>query len=171
MQLLTERLTGIPCDYAYENAAMKWGHDQEPFARILYAERMKKVVRQVGFIPHPTIEMSGASPDGLIDTEGLLEIKCPQSFTHVNYILDGVVPDQYKPQMIWQMICTGRIWCDFVSYDPRMPERLRLFVIRFHLKDVAAQKLEEIITGVISLNFEVNDVLSLLNAYEMKTPT
>jgi len=164
IQLVTERLTGIPTDYGFETVDMKRGVEQEPFARIRYAETRNVHVDQIDFVPHPTIEMAGASPDGLVGTDGLIEIKCPRSFTHINYLLDDVVPEDYKYQMIWQMICTGRMWCDFVSYDSRLPKQLQLFVKRFHLKDVPEEELKKIVEGVIKLNAEVEDLrLTLLS--------
>jgi hypothetical protein len=88
------------------------------------------LITDVGFIPHPTISDFGASPDGFVD-DGLIEIKCPTSTTHLQYMLNRVVPEQYKPQMLTQCACTGRKWVDFVSYDPRMPEPQQLFIIRY----------------------------------------
>jgi putative phage-type endonuclease len=132
MQIVTEMLTGLPTDYGFESFDMKWGKEQEPFARLIYGDLAQSHVDQIAFAQHPQILHAGASPDGLIGKDGLLEIKCPRSFTHINYILDDVVPEDYKPQMLWQMACTGRAWCDFMSYDPRMPENLRVFIKRFN---------------------------------------
>lgn len=126
-QLIAERLTGQPAD-SYCNAAMQWGIDTEPFARAAYEFYRDSEVTEVGFIIHPEIDQSGASPDGLVADDGLVEIKCPNTATHIDTLLSGKVPRKYITQMQWQMACTGREWCDFVSFDPRMPEDMRLFV-------------------------------------------
>lgn len=126
-QLIAERLTGQPAD-SYCNAAMQWGIDTEPFARAAYEFYRDSEVTEVGFIIHPEIDQSGASPDGLVADDGLVEIKCPNTATHIDTLLSGKVPKKYITQMQWQMACTGREWCDFVSFDPRMPEDMRLFV-------------------------------------------
>lgn len=129
-QLVVETLIGAPVEDTYTNAAMQWGTEQEPFARASYELLTGAMVDQVGFVLHPTIERAGASPDGMVGEDGLLEIKCPKTATHLNYVLVGEVPLEYQNQMQWQMACTGREWCDFVSYDPRLPEHLQLFVRR-----------------------------------------
>ena len=128
-QLVAERLTGSPSD-SFSNAAMAWGTEQEPNARMAYEAFTGELVDQVSFIDHPTIANSGASPDGLVGEDGLIEIKCPNTATHIDTLLHRNIPNKYLLQMQWQMTCTGRQWCDFVSYDPRMPERLQLCVIR-----------------------------------------
>ncbi len=128
-QLVAERLTGTVVD-GYKNEAMEWGIATEAEARGSYEFYTDTVVSPVGFIPHPTIAMSGASPDGYIGTEGILEVKCPNTATHIETLLGQAVPSKYILQMQWQMACTGRLWGDFVSFDPRMPEEMRLFVKR-----------------------------------------
>lgn len=130
-QLVAERLTGQPQD-SYTNAAMQWGIDTEPQARMAYEFRTDATVTPAWFIEHPTIPMSGASPDGLIGDVGLVEIKCPNTATHIETLLGQSIPDKYEAQMQWQMACTGAKWCDFVSFDPRLPEKMRLFVSRAH---------------------------------------
>lgn len=117
--LLVERLNGQPTE-GFTNAAMQWGTEQEPHARAEYEFITLHDVEQVAFIDHPTIAMTGASPDGLVGTDGLIEIKCPNSKAHIEFLETSAVPDRYLKQMHWQMICTGRVWCDFVSYDPRI---------------------------------------------------
>jgi putative phage-type endonuclease len=139
-QLVAERLTGEPGD-KYTNAAMQWGTDTEPHARAAYEFMHGADVQLVGFIPHPKIEMAGASPDGLVEADGLVEIKCPNTATHIETLLGGSVPGKYQAQMQFQLACTGRQWCDFVSFDPRLPESMRLFVRRLN-RD------EEYITGL-----------------------
>lgn len=140
-QLVTERLTGERAE-SYTNAAMAWGTETEPLARAAYETAQYAVVDEVGFVDHPTIAMAGASPDGLVGSEGLIEIKCPNTATHIDTLLGGSVPGKYITQMQWQMACTGRKWCDFVSFDPRLPGQLRLFVRRVERDDTAIADLE-----------------------------
>jgi putative phage-type endonuclease len=129
-QLVCERLTGKPAE-SYSNAAMQWGTDTEPFARAAYEARMDLLVTEVGFIDHPWIVMSGASPDGLAN-EGMVEIKAPNTATHIETLLTKTVPAKYITQMMWQMACADRPWCDFVSFDPRLPEKHQLFIKRIN---------------------------------------
>jgi putative phage-type endonuclease len=132
IQLVTERLTKLPVE-GFQSAAMQWGVEQEPVARACYEAHTGVFVEQTGFHTHTSIKWLGASPDGFAD-DGLLEIKCPNSNTHVDYLLAKEVPAKYKSQMLTQMLVTGRKWCDFVSFDPRLPEHLQLFVIRYEPK-------------------------------------
>lgn len=148
-QLIAERLTGTVAD-SYTNAAMEWGTATEADARAAYAFYQDAAVEQATFVPHPSIEMSGASPDGLIGTDGLVEIKCPNTATHIETLLKGGVPEKYILQMHWQMACTGRQWCDFVSFDPRMPENLRLFVKRIQRDGVLLLDLEDKVKDFLS---------------------
>ena len=129
-QLVCERLTGKPAE-SYSNSAMQWGTDTEPFARAAYEARMDLLVTEVGFIDHPWIPTSGASPDGLAN-EGMVEIKAPNTATHIDTLLSRTVPAKYITQMMWQMACADRPWCDFVSFDPRLPERHQLFIKRIN---------------------------------------
>ena len=140
-QLICERLTGSPSEM-YQNAAMAWGTEQEPAARGAYEARTGVLVQEVGFVPHPTIEGAGASPDGLVDPNGSVEIKCPNTATHIDTLIGNEPPGKYRWQMMMQMACTGRQWCDFVSYDPRMPEKMQLFVVRLHRDDKAIFEME-----------------------------
>jgi putative phage-type endonuclease len=128
-QLLTERLTGKSAE-KFTSKEMRWGTETEAEARAAYIFNRAAVVEEVGFILHPTVGDSGASPDGLSDDDGLLEIKCPKTETHIETLLSQEVPEEYISQMQWQMACTGRAWCDFVSYDPRVEEYLRFFCKR-----------------------------------------
>jgi putative phage-type endonuclease len=127
-QLVTERLTGAPTE-GFQSAAMEWGIEQEPHARAAYEAREGVLVDEVDFVRHPLLE-AGASPDGLVGEDGLIEIKCPATSTMLEYIEDRSVPRKYILQIQWQLACTGRNWCDFVAFDPRLPEHLRLLVIR-----------------------------------------
>ena len=127
-QLVVERITG-KVEESYSNSAMAWGTEHEPMARAEYEILRGVMVNEIGFVPHPTIENSGASPDGLVGDKGLIEIKCPNTATHIETLLTRDIPKKYMCQMYWQMACTGREWCDFVSYDPRMPDHLKLCII------------------------------------------
>jgi hypothetical protein len=132
---------------------MEWGVLQEPMARIAYEEKASVFVEQVSFVEHPTIEWFGCSPDGLVGEEGLIEIKAPSSKNHIKYLLGGKPPAKYIPQMQCQMAVTGRKWCDFVSYDPRLPEDLQLFVVR----------LERDVSFIMSMEEEVDKFLKEVN--------
>jgi len=161
-ELVAERLSGTRAE-GFTNAAMQWGTDQEPEARLAYEFRNDASVELVGFVPHPSIDMSGASPDGLVGDDGLLEIKCPNTATHIETLLTGEIPGKYVVQMQWQMACTGRAWCDFASFDPRMPEQMRLFVKRVQRDDGHIAGLEE---EVRTFLFELDTtVRQLLRAY------
>jgi putative phage-type endonuclease len=129
-QLVLERVTGTKAD-SYTNAAMQWGIDQEPFARAAYEASRGVMVDEVGFIPHPTIAAAGASPDGLVGDDGMVEIKCPDSKTALEcWLAENPVESKYFAQMQWQMRCADRSWCDYVVFDPRMPAKAQLFVVR-----------------------------------------
>jgi putative phage-type endonuclease len=155
--LVVERLTGQKAS-SFSNAAMEWGTEQEPNAKAAYAAKTGILVEDVGFIDHPTVAMSGASPDGLAE-DGLVEIKCPNTATHLEYIFDGKPPQKYVTQMQWQMACTNRPWCDFVSFDPRLPERLQLLVVRVPRDDDYIKMLEQEVTTFLQ---ELDDKLNKL---------
>lgn len=157
-QLVAERLTGKPQE-SFSNAAMQWGTEQEPMARSAYEIQRGEMIEQVGLILHPSITMAGASPDGLIGDKGLIEIKCPNTATHIDYATSGKAPTKYELQMLWQMECTGREWCDFVSYDPRMPFDMQLFIVRFHRDE---KRISEIIAEVTKLNAEIEEQINKL---------
>jgi len=129
--LLVERLTGQP-EETYVNPAMLWGIEVEPQACDAYAFHTDAELTEAGFVDHPTIAMSGASPDRFVGDDGLLEVKCPLTATHLDTLMGQAVPGRYLTQIGWQLACTGRAWCDFVSYDPRLPWNMRLFVKRVH---------------------------------------
>lgn len=157
--LLTERLTGLPTE-GFTNAAMAWGTEKEPEARDAYAALVGFAVQEIGFVDHPTISMAGASPDGLVGDFGLVEIKAPNTATHLDTLLSGRPAGKYVTQMQWQMACTGRDWCDFASYDPRLPEHLRLFVTRIERDDEAIEAME---TEVVAFLAELDARISELN--------
>jgi putative phage-type endonuclease len=141
-QLICERLTGQQGE-SFSNAAMAWGSETEPLARSAYENARGLLVTEVGFVNHPNIEMAGASPDGLVETLGMLEIKCPNTATHIDTLLSLLVPTKYNTQMQWQMRCCNRKWCDFVSFDPRLPQDLQLFIKRVDFDSVYVAMLEK----------------------------
>lgn len=167
-ELVAERLTGTQAA-GYSNAAMQWGTDMEPEARENYAFISDVEVEQVGFVPHPTIEMAGASPDGLIGDDGLVEIKCPNTATHIDTLIGQAVPAKYVTQMQWQMACTGRAWCDFVSYDPRMPEGMQVFIRRVERDEETITQLEaDVSTFLAELADKVASLTAIYGASEQQ---
>ena len=158
-QLVAEILTGKPQGSDYVNAAMAFGTEMEPLARSAYEAETGFSVDEVGFCQHPTIERAGASPDGLVSNSGLVEIKCPKVATHLAYLIAGIVPVGYKNQMMWQMSCTNRDWCDFVSFRPDLPEHLQLFIIRYKRDPARILELE---TAVIAFLDSVDKMINQL---------
>ena len=148
IELIGERLTGQIASH-YVTPAMQWGSDNEPFAREAYEMQTGELVSSAGFILHPAIADSGASPDGYVN-EGLIEIKCPTTPTHITFLLERVVPPNHMIQMQWQMACTGRPWCDYASFDPRLPEHLRLSIGRIPRDDDMIEKLEADVRGFLT---------------------
>lgn len=162
-QIVCERLTGKAPD-TFTNAAMAHGTETEPLARAAYEMARSVLVDEIGFVPHPTL-MAGASPDGLVGEDGLIEIKCPQTNTHIETLLSQKIPAKYLAQMTWQMICTKRKWCDFISFDPRLPQELQMFVQRYSLDIKYAEKLEHEVNLFL---IEVDTVLTQLNQLKEK---
>lgn len=140
-QLVCERLTGEPTE-SYTNAAMQWGLDKEPEARAAYEFRIDQRTAPAAWVRHPSLDWSGASPDGFVGGDGLVEFKCPNTATHIETMLGAGIPEKYRWQMQWQMACTGREWCDFVSYDPRLPENMRFYIRRFERETETVAMLE-----------------------------
>jgi len=162
-QLICERLTNQKGE-SFTNAAMQWGTETEPLARISYEVAQNVLVDEVGFIPHPRILMAGASPDGLIGDNGLLEIKCPNTATHIDTLLSETVPGKYNTQMQFQMACTDREWCDFVSFDNRLPTELQLFVKRVPRDNVFIRLIEgEIVQFIAELDDKINKLMKVKN--------
>lgn len=162
-QLVAERLTGTLAD-GYTNEAMERGKEIEADARRAYAFRTGCQVDEAGFYQHPTIAMSGASPDGLIGDDGVVEFKCPNTATHIDTLRGGSIPRVYQLQMLWEMACTGRKWCDFVSFDPRLPESMTLSITRIHID---ADRLAEVELEVRKFLAEVDEaVADLRRRYE-----
>ena len=158
-ELVVQRLTGVPGE-SFTNAAMEWGTATEPLARIAYEAKMGIFVDEVAFIDHPSISNFGCSPDGCIaDGNGLLEIKCPNSSTHIEYLTDDKPPTKYVPQMQCQMAVTGRQWCDFLSFDPRLPEDLQLFVVRLERDEEYIKAMEAEVEKFLS---EVEEMFTKL---------
>jgi len=155
-QIIAEVLTQKPQDDPFISRPMQWGIDQEPFARAGYELERGFMVDTVGFCDHPRIENFGCSPDGLVTDEGLVQFKCPNTATHIEYLLKGEVPAEYQAQMFAEIACTGRLWCDFVSFDPRLPQDLQLFVRRLHRDDT---RIAEIELRVADFLAEVRDYL------------
>ena len=156
IELALQRVTGN-IEPMYTNDAMAWGTATEPQARVDYEVKTGNFVDQIAFVEHPTIEWFGCSPDGLVGNDGLIEIKCPNSATHWATIKDGKPPNKYVIQMQTQMACTNRQWCDFVSFDPRMPERSQLFICRVERDQIMIDEIEvEVMKFLNEVESEVN---------------
>ena len=154
-QLIVERLTGVALQ-APLNAAMRWGVEHERRALAAYSFRTDRDPLETGFWSHPRIDQSGASPDGLVGFAGLVEVKCPTTPVHLETLEAKAIPAKYLPQMNWQMACTGRSWCDFVSFDPRLPEPLRMYVARlFRNEEVIADLEQQVQTFLAELDQRV----------------
>jgi putative phage-type endonuclease len=164
IELVAERLTGKSTP-GFTSAAMQWGVDCEPMARSAYETETGLIVTEVGFVDHPTIEMTGASPDGLVGDDGLIEIKCPDTKTHIQTLTSKKAPSEYVPQMQWQMACTGRQWVDFVSFDPRLPEHLMLEIIRVDRDQLLIDQYSEAVSIFLA---EVSKTVELLNSRSSK---
>ena len=164
MELVVQRLTNKQGE-SFTNAAMEWGTEQEPFARMAYEAHTGTFVKEEGFVDHPTIEGFGCSPDGIVG-EGLIEIKCPNTATHIETVLENKAPSKYIPQMQCQMACTGAKWCDFVSFDPRVPEDLQLFVVRVERDQEYIDAMEVEVKQFLS---EVLDLFNQLKARQSCT--
>jgi putative phage-type endonuclease len=156
IELALQRVTGN-IEPTYTNDAMAWGTATEPLARVAYEVKTGNFVDQIAFVDHSTISWFGASPDGLVNNDGLIEIKCPNSATHWATIKDGKPPTKYVIQMQTQMAVTQRKWCDFISFDPRMPERSQLFICRVERDNDMIQEIEsEVMKFLSEVEIEVN---------------
>ena len=164
LTILSERITGVQ-EETPTSKAMQWGIDQEENAIAAYENETGNFVKGTGLIDHPVIKLSGASPDGLINLDGQVEVKCPATTTHLNTLLTKEVPAEHIPQITWQLACTRREWCDFISFDPRLPEHLQLVVIRVFAKDLDIAGVEQ---AVINFNIAIDNAIADLNAeYEV----
>ncbi len=160
--LIAERLTSVKTE-SFTNAAMQWGVDHEAQARVEYEVKTGSLVEQVAFVDHPTIQMFGCSPDGYVGDDGLIEIKCPNTSTHIDYIRQDKAPAKYVNQMQCQMAVTGRKWCDFVSFDPRLPDGLQLFIVRLERDDEYISKMESVVQEFL------NEVTSAVSGLKERT--
>jgi putative phage-type endonuclease len=173
MQLACEILTGVPQEDAFYSKEMAWGNEQEKYARAAYQVSEGVSVDQVGMVLHPATDRAAASPDGIVGWDGenapsgLLEIKCPKTATHVGYIQAGGVPADYQPQMLWQLACTEARWVDFVSFDPRLPENLQLYVCRFEPKPEQVKEVEREVEKFLD---EVECLVSTLRRIGQEDP-
>jgi putative phage-type endonuclease len=158
-RIIAERLTGSPTE-TFQNAAMQWGVDQEDNARKAYEAATGTFVDELGIAQHPVLEHTHASPDGLVGEDGLLEIKCPNTTTHIETLKSQKVPSKYMNQMLWQMRCVDRQWCDYVSFDPRLPDHLQLFIKRVERDDAAIAELEAKVAEFLT---EVSKEIDALN--------
>jgi hypothetical protein len=158
IELVAERLSGQSDDH-YVSKDMEFGTDQEPFARAAYEIERGVMVDQVGFVQHPEFDFAGSSPDGLVGSDGAIEIKVPRISTHIRWVLDGVVPAEHEPQCVFNMRCCDRKWIDFISYQPFMPDGLKLFVVRL-LRD--EERISHIDKEVARFNEEVEATVAEL---------
>jgi putative phage-type endonuclease len=165
-QLVLERITKTKAE-GFTSQAMQWGIDQEPFALAAYQIYCGWDTQTVGFVPHPTIEMAGASPDALVDDDGLVEIKCPESKGMIETLLSQKVPSKYFAQIQFQLACTGRKWADYCVFDPRMPEKAQLFVARIFRDD---RYIAEIEAEIVKFLAEVNSQVKQLTDYIENRP-
>lgn len=163
-ELIVERLTGTPAE-RYTNAAMAWGTEKEPDAKDAYCFLRDAEIVPVGLVLHPTIAMACASPDGLVGDDGLIEVKCPLSATHIDTLLSETIPEKYVKQMMWQMACTGRQWCDFVSFDPRLPAEMQVFIRRVPRDNALILELEQ---ETVKFLAEIDQTISKLQAKFMR---
>lgn len=160
-KIIAERLTGIPTE-GYSNAAMQWGIDNEDAARRAYEAHTGVFVEELGLAPHPFLKHTHASPDGLVGSDGLIEIKCPKTTNHIETLLQQKAPSKYIKQMQWQMRCVDRQWCDFVSFDPRLPHNLQLFVTRVDRDDKFIEEIESQVSDFLDeVDREIEIILQL----------
>lgn len=163
MELVCERLTNLtPSHFVTE--AMQWGIEQEPVARAAYEIAAEVEVEDGCYAMHDEIKWFGASSDGLVGQDGCIEIKCPTSLTHLQWVIDGCVPDEHLGQMKAAMSCYGRKWCDFISFDPRMPKELRLFIRRLERDEAMIQEME---SEVVKFLAETEHLLEVVKKRQM----
>lgn len=159
-QLVCERLTQKPMEDQFVTWYMKRGIELEPLARVEYEMRQGVIVDSAGFQIHPTMPFAGASPDGFIGIDGLVEFKCVTTAKHIEWRLAKMVPAEHKPQILFELACSGRKWADFVSFEPNLPDSLQLFICRLHRDEIAISEIEE---EVRKLNAEVEEMIARLN--------
>lgn len=156
-QLVCEILSGKAIQDEYQSYDMRRGTELEPNARIEYELRGHDV-ETVGFVKHPKLERAGCSPDGMVGTDGMVQFKCPKSAKHLEWLMAGIVPIEHRPQMYFEMSCTGRHWNDFVSYDPNLTGH-ELFVVRLKRDDAEIEVIEK---EVVKFNAEVDEIIAKL---------
>jgi YqaJ-like viral recombinase domain len=140
--IVAEILTGR-CQENFVSAPMTWGIEQEQFARAAYEMKTDCLVETVGIATHPTIQRFSCSPDGFIGKDGMVQFKCPNTVTHLDYLIGGVLPEEYRPQVLAELACCPeRQWSDFASFDPRLPDYLQLFIVRLHRNNAEIAVLE-----------------------------
>jgi len=166
IEQIAERLTGRSEDH-YVSPEMEWGTEFEPVARSAYEIATNSIVDTVGFVLHPTFDYAGSSPDGLVNEDGGLELKCPKTTTHIKWLDEGIVPEEHQAQCLWNMACCERNWWDFMSFDPRMPAGARVFIVRMLRDDerIAAMEAE-----VLKFNGEVEAVIERLGGRQEEPP-
>jgi len=166
IEQIAERLSGRSEDH-YVSPEMEWGSEFEPIARSAYEIATESMVDTVGFVLHPTFDFAGASPDGLVGKDGGLELKCPKTTTHIKWLMAGVVPEEHQDQCLWNMACCQRQWWDFMSYDPRLPEGLRVFMVRMPRDD---ERIAEIESEVEKFNGEIEAAIESLGGIPKERP-
>jgi len=161
-EILVERLTGIPVEQ-FVTKEMRFGLEQEPFARAAYEADQAIFVDQVGFVIHPEYPFFGCSPDGYVGDRGMLQLKCPNTTTHLGWLMGGVIPVEHKPQLLAELACNPkREWIDFMSYDPRLPEHLQKFIRRFERNEQNRKFIATLEGEVVHFNRECESVLKAL---------
>lgn len=161
-KLISERLTGVSQEDGFINAAMQWGLDHEAEAVAAYEAAFSRFVDPIGFVEHDSLPV-GTSPDGFIGIDGLLSVKCPKTATHIRYLRERVEPAEHVAQNTHELWLTGRQWIDFVSYDPRLPDGLRLFQIRVTRSRAELDRYEqEIRAFLLEVDEEVQEVQKLI---------
>lgn len=158
-ELVAERLSGVQSESGFKTAAMDWGNEQEPKARDTYAFVNGVEVVKVGLVIHPKIEMAAASPDSLVGDDGLLEIKCPNTATHIATLTGAKIDSEYAKQVQWQMACTGRQWTDLISFDPRLPAEMQMHTTRIRRDPMIIAELE---AAVVEFLREVDETIRTL---------
>lgn len=156
-QIALERMTGKPQEREFDSWDLRRGKELEPLARVEYEMKSEGVIQSVGFVEHSRIKFAGCSPDGLVGKDGLCQIKAPRAHVHMDYIMSGIVPIDYRPQMLFEMSVTGRKWNDFVSYNQDMPSHLQLFIFRLHRDDAEIAEIEQEVVGFLA---EVEELIA-----------
>lgn len=162
MELLCERLTGQPTEF-FISGPMQRGTEMEPIAVSSYEIDKGVMTEETGFVLHPSIKGLGASPDRLVGEDGLIEVKCPNTATHIDFLVKGKINPDYEWQMVCQMVCTGRAWCDFVSFDDRLPSELSYKCVRYDLDaEKAAAMIQEVIKFIAELDALEDEMKSMM---------